>query len=562
LQPRQGKRAEVPAVGSPGPRTPTISPQVYTAGTYVAHLGRTPSEPANFRPSQFSFLPQPDYRTAREPNEMGDVGLPSSASSPTPQVQNQPGAPSQQNPFRARDALRTLAFEAPMRPLDVQRDMYLDYTTPQSIKFYNKGCEKLPGDPFSGKMLLTWLVQVQDKANMFTWTPILTVKGKLLTQHYTEITMEDVRAHTQVYQDRASRDAQNAEMLIQCLKASISRAVYNKVYLQRDRYTIHRKHTGEPIQDGVCFLKTIIDNYHSNTRSMTKQIRKQLASLNIYMKNVAKGDVKKLCQHIKELLYELDAAGEVTNYLLANLIQALKKAPDSNFQRWLANQVDLWSMRKLDWKQDGSDLMEEAETYYQEAISTNRWGRRAQKQEVQYAFKSVKSGAETEEEKEKPSAGSYEEMIKALTTQLQEQVTAYTAKWSGQSPNAQQDMDRRYAWKKVPPKSGEPSTKKMLVDGKHKVYYWCPHHLERTIHKPSECKRLRPRRRKQDYKNKKTTKRQNFKDKKKAYIQAKAAYQACLGVDSDEEQDSMDSDNDEDSNRSESSYSSEGSKTS
>jgi hypothetical protein len=78
-------------------------------------------------------------------------------------------------------------------------------------------------------------------------------------------------------------------------------------------------------------------------------------------------------------LYELDAAGEVTNYLLANLIEALKEAPDSNFQRWLSNQVDLWSMRKLDWKQDGSDLMEEAETDYQEAISTNRWGRRAQK---------------------------------------------------------------------------------------------------------------------------------------------------------------------------------------
>jgi hypothetical protein len=94
-------------------------------------------------------------------------------------------------------------------------------------------------------------------------------------------------------------------MLIQCLKASISRAVYNKVYLHRDRYTIHRKHTGEPVQDGVCYLKTIIDNYHSNTRSMTKQIRKQLASLNLYMKNVAKGDVKKLCQHTRELLYEL-----------------------------------------------------------------------------------------------------------------------------------------------------------------------------------------------------------------------------------------------------------------
>jgi len=61
-----------------------------------------------------------------------------------------------------------------------------------------------------------------------------------------------------------------------------------------DKYTIHRENMFEPIQDGVCFLKAIIDNYHSNTRSSTKQIRKQLATLNFYMKNIAKGDVMKL----------------------------------------------------------------------------------------------------------------------------------------------------------------------------------------------------------------------------------------------------------------------------
>ncbi len=94
------------------------------------------------------------------------------------------------------------------------------------------------------------------------------------------------------------------------------------------------------------------------------------------MKNVAKGDVTKLCEHTRELLFELNAAGETTNDLLANLIEALKEAPDHNFQRWLSNQVDLWSMRKLDWKQDGSDLMDEAEIYYLEAINTHRWGRR------------------------------------------------------------------------------------------------------------------------------------------------------------------------------------------
>jgi hypothetical protein len=316
--PRQEEDIDVVLTGVPVPRTPAQSPQVYTAGTYVANLGRSPSEPANFRPSQFSFLPQPDYRTAREPSEPGDTGSIDGKPTATSPVPNQPAVLSPQSPYKARDTLRTLIFEAPMRPLDVARNMYLDYTTTQSINFYNKGCEKLPGDPFNGKMLLTWLVQVQNKANMFTWTPILTIKGKQLTQHFTEITMEEVRAHVQEYQDRGSREAQNADMLIQCLKASISKPVYNEVYLQMDKYTIYRKNTFEPIQDRVCFLKTIIDNYHLNTRSSTKLIRKQLATLNYYMKNIAKGDVMKLCEHTRELMYELNAAGETTNDLLAS----------------------------------------------------------------------------------------------------------------------------------------------------------------------------------------------------------------------------------------------------
>ena len=215
----------------------------------------------------------------------------------------------------------------------------------------------------------------------------------------------------------------------------------------------------EPIEDGVCFLKTIIDNYHLNTRSSTKQIRKQLAQLHYYMRNVAKGDVSKLCEHTRELTYELNAAGETTNDLLANLIEALKEAPDSNFQRWLGNQVDLWSMRKIDWKEDGSDLMDDAEIYYQEAINTHKWGRKAHKQEVQYAFEAVESEVEREVEKEKSKVQSYEDTIKALTTQLQEYATAYTAKWSESS---QENLDKKWAWKRTPPKVGEPSCKKVL----------------------------------------------------------------------------------------------------
>jgi hypothetical protein len=450
---------------------------------------------------------------------------------------------------------RTFTFEAPMRQLDVARNMYLDYSAIQSIKFYNKGVEKLPGEAFNGKLLLTWLIQVQDKANMFTWTSILTINGRPLTQNSTKITMEEVRAHAQVYQDRSLREAQNSEMLIQCLKASITRTVYNKIYLQREKYIILRKNTNEQVEDGVCFLKTIIDNYHSNTRSSTKQIRKQLAKLNHYMRNVAKGDVSKLCEHTRELMFELNASDEATNDLLANLIEALKEAPDSNFQRWLSNQVDLWSMRKLDWKQDRSDLMEEAEIYYQEAINTHKWGRKTYKSDVHYAFKSTTSEDEwTDVDKTVDESKRYQDEIKALTAQLKEYTTAYTARWSG--PN-EVNSDKKYAWKRIPPKDGDPVTKKVHVNGISKTYYWCPYHLQWTVHSPQECKRLPTGKGKSKPTDKKAFKKSQFKERKKAYFHAKAAYEACMSTSIDSDEETSNSDNDEGSNKSVSSYSSE-----
>jgi hypothetical protein len=82
---RQEGNEEVSAL-----RTPVQSPQVYTAGTYVANFGRSPSEPANFRPAQFSFLPNPDYRTAREPSDPGDPDTNGSQPDVTRPIQNEP----------------------------------------------------------------------------------------------------------------------------------------------------------------------------------------------------------------------------------------------------------------------------------------------------------------------------------------------------------------------------------------------------------------------------------------------------------------------------------------
>lgn len=446
----------------------------------------------------------------------------------------------------------------PMRPMDVAQEHPLDYTTPQTIKFYNKGIEKLAGDPFDGTLLFTWLIKVQDKALMMAWTRILTIDDKLLTTNFSEISLDRVRAHAQLIQEEGGRAAQNSTMLLTCLKASITNAVYTKVYLLKKTYiiTLHRQPKDVEIEDGLCFLKVVIDAYHSNTRSSTVTVRKHIAHLDTYMRDVAKGDVTKLCAHTRSLLYELNAAGETTMDLITNLLSAMQKAPDTNFQRWLSNQIDLWSVRKKDWKEDGSDLMEEAELYYKEAKSNGTWGKKASNADTMYAFQAIRD--------EDPL---YQAQMDSDTKQLAmmhapafdniSEVTALTAqlkqfndnnKWDNGHTNATRDNDSKYKWKLKAPKDGESTSKMVLSDGKRKKYHWCEYHKLWTIHSPKECKKQptgKSKGKKALYK-----KAIKYGEKKKAYMIAKAALATLAEDDSNSEHESNTSESEEDSNAS------------
>jgi hypothetical protein len=57
----------------PSSSEPGRIPEVYIAGTDTltkrTPLQRSPSVPRDFRPSQFAFLPQPDFQSGREPRQ-------------------------------------------------------------------------------------------------------------------------------------------------------------------------------------------------------------------------------------------------------------------------------------------------------------------------------------------------------------------------------------------------------------------------------------------------------------------------------------------------------------
>jgi hypothetical protein len=96
----------------------------------------------------------------------------------------------------------------------------------------------------------------------------------------------------------------------------------------------------------------------------TIEIRKQLASLPTYIQSVARGDVAQLCEHTRKLNAKLEAAGERTLDLIANLLAALETAPYPVFQQWPEGRKNLWPLRQIEWKDDGTDLMNEAEAFF------------------------------------------------------------------------------------------------------------------------------------------------------------------------------------------------------
>ena len=410
-----------------------------------------------------------------------------------------------------------------MEPLSIDNDYYLDYRDAQNIKFFNKGREKLPGEPFSGKNILSWLRRLEIKATEFHWISTLTIDGKLLTTHFAELSMERVKAAAQEIQDEAQRRAQNSRMLLYCITASVTPQVMDRLALKNHLFTLQVR--GKSVQDGVCMLKVLIDCYYASTRYTTIEIRKQLASLPTYMQTVAKGDVAQLCEHTRKLNAELEAAGERTLDLVANLLAALETAPNPVFQRWLEGRKNLWALRQIEWKDDGTDLMDEAEAFFLNLRENRSWKKHHSNEHRVYALQACESSVTSN------TSGPIE-AIKSLADELK----AFSA--------IDKRREQKYRWKYTPPKDGESTSKRMLIDGVKRKYNWCVHHRAWVLHSPQECRRSGgiPHKRRSPNKTSSSAKR------KKIQEQARVALEA-LALWADSNNSTMSSDLETDSNQ-------------
>jgi hypothetical protein len=104
------------------------------------------------------------------------------------------------------------------------------------------------------------------------------------------------------------------------------------------------------------------------------------------MQTVARGDVAQLCKHTRKLNAELEAARERTLDLIANLLAPLEMAPNPIFQHWLEGRKNLWALRQIEWKDDGTDLMDEAEAFFLNLQENRSWKKHHSNENRGYAL--------------------------------------------------------------------------------------------------------------------------------------------------------------------------------
>ncbi len=156
------------------------------------------------------------------------------------------------------------------------------------------------------------------------------------------------------------------------------------------------------------------------------------------------------------------------------LFNAYQVVPCYNFQTYIGRQYDNYLDGKLTLTHEV--LLKMTKTKYDWLVSKKKWGAKSpdDKKIVAMAaeIKSLKGQlklnpklAEIADKKEEDKKSGKKTRNKKDTSNKREQ-------------------KKDEAWKKVPPKSGDPKEKKQ---GDY-TYHWCEHHMAWTVHKPADCR--------------------------------------------------------------------------
>lgn len=355
----------------------------------------------------------------------------------------------------------------------------INYATSEGMKIYNAAVTGL-FNKYNGKAneMHIFLKNVKERSQTFGWNNILQVPkdgGTLnLIDQYGIISLTDVQAHARTYESVNGRDAQNSSQMYNFLYASISDEAKLMVLSDHNDYTLMAN--GMQVNNGPCFLRVLIRNTTVDTRSTVYHIRENLNNLETHIVEITY-DIEAFNLYVTHQVEQLAARGESSSDLLINLFGAYLSVPDRKFVEYIEKQKD-----RFDEGEDISPkkLMQVALTKYKDRTRAGKWQAPSHEEEQIMALT-----AQIKDLKDSKSTG-------------KENRDTSNAKAAGSKSNRGRNKGKvkrtpgdeptdKYAWKLIPPGSGDPKTKKV----NDKEYHFCTNHNDGkgawVLHNPTNC---------------------------------------------------------------------------
>ena len=187
-----------------------------------------------------------------------------------------------------------------------------------------------------------------------------------LLTNYGQVAMGHLREWVETYIDTESREAQDDVQAFFSLRESLSSSALTKLNLYKSEYTVGS------IPSGVLFYKVILRESHLDTNATALTIRTQLGSdaLTKYLGEVSY-DITKFNQHTLLLVESLNARGETSSDLLANLLIAFATVKDEEFHRYVGQKRSEYEDGEKDFTYE--QLMTLFENKYKNLVQTERW---------------------------------------------------------------------------------------------------------------------------------------------------------------------------------------------
>lgn len=277
-------------------------------------------------------------------------------------------------------------------------------------------------------------------------------------EHYGIISLGQVRAHASTYVNTHTRLAQESTQLFYCLWNSLSSAGRAKISIWDNDYTVNGQLAGVPM------LKVIIRESDVDTQATTAYIRRQLASLDTYMKTID-SDINKFNLHVRSLIRQLEKRRQTSQDLLTNLFKGYKAASDHRFVEYIE--------RKEEEYEEGDDiypdeLMILAATKYKIRTRNGDWNAPTPEEAKILALEAKIQSMTKKEKKNSKDTGKDNKKTE-----------------KDRKNKGNHNKKDKPAWMTKPPTENEKGKSKK-VDGKE--YWWCEALKCWARHHPTDCR--------------------------------------------------------------------------